>query len=248
MDNKNKTFFGFKKVSSDIKQGLVNQVFSSVSDKYDLMNDLMSFGNHRLWKKKLVEMIPSQSVNILDVASGTADIAIAIKSNKSFVDSEVALCDINFQMLHCGRNKMIDKNIIKKVSFVVGDAQNLPYQDNVFDCYIIAFGIRNVPNIAIALQEAFRVLKPGGKFLCLELSMPEAQPLSTLYDFYSFNIIPTIGRLVTKKKEAYQYLVESIRTFPLKTDFKKMISNVGFKDTDFYSLTLGVAAIHSGYK
>lgn len=248
MRSDNKTFFGFKRVSADVKQGLVNRVFDNVSDKYNLMNDVMSFGIHRLWKTRLVSMIPAKSRKILDVASGTADIAIKIKQHNNFQESEVILCDINSKMLDCGRARMIDNNLINKTAFVVGDAQNLPYCNDVFDCYIVAFGIRNVPDISAALKEAFRVLKPGGKFLCLELSMVDKILLSKVYDLYSFNVIPSVGNLLTQKREAYQYLVESIRTFPRKEEFRTMIKNIGFKGVSFESLTFGVAAIHFGYK
>jgi len=244
----NKAFFGFKRVSANVKQGLVNHVFNNVSDKYDLMNDVMSFGIHRLWKTKLVSMIPAKSNKILDVASGTADVAIKIKQHPNFQEAEVILCDINSKMLDCGRARMIDNNLINKTAFVAGDAQNLPYCNDIFDCYIIAFGIRNVPDISVALKEAFRVLKPGGKFLCLELSMVDQSVLSKLYDLYSFNVIPFVGNILTKKRDAYQYLVESIRTFPRKEEFKNMIKEVGFKRVAFESMTFGVAAIHCGYK
>lgn len=245
---KGKSFFGFREVSSAVKQGLVNNVFNDVSSRYDLMNDFMSFGLHRLWKKRLINMVPVQSKNILDVASGTGDIAINISEDQRFTNCNTILCDINSAMLNTGRNRIIDRNMINRVSFVVGDAEKLPCKDNSFDCYIVAFGIRNVTNIQKALKEAYRVLKPGGKFLCLELSMIDEKTFAKLYDFYSFNVIPFVGQFITKKREAYQYLVESIRTFPTKSQFKSMISNSGFGDVGFESLTFGVVAIHSGYK
>lgn len=245
---KNKSFFGLHKVSSTVKQRLVNNVFNDVSGRYDIMNDIMSFGLHRLWKKRLINMIPLQSKNILDVASGTGDIAVNISEDVRFDNCNTLLCDINNSMLQSGRSRIIDMNAIDQVSFVVGDAENLPCKSGSFDCYIIAFGIRNVTNIDNALKEAFRVLRPGGKFLCLELSMVDKSTISMLYDFYSFNVIPAIGQLITKKREAYQYLVESIRTFPTKHEFKSIISKSGFRGVDFDPLTFGVAAIHSGYK
>ena len=245
---KNKSFFGFKKVSSVVKQGLVNHVFNEVSEKYDVMNDVMSFGVHRLWKKKLVNMVPVNSQYILDVASGTGDIAVNVNSNHKLQDSQLVMCDINSNMLEKGRNRIINNNMMNRTSLIVGNAEKLPFKDNMFDCYIIAFGIRNVSNINYALKEAFRVLKSGGKFLCLELSMIDRHIISKLYDLYSFQVIPKVGQLITQKKDAYQYLVESIRTFPKKDEFKSMITDVGFKDVCFDPLTFGVAAIHYGYK
>ena len=193
-------------------------------------------------------MIPVECSNILDVASGTGDIAISINEKTHLKDSQLILCDINSDMLEHGRRRIINNNMMNRASLIVGNAEKLPFKDESFDCYIIAFGIRNVSNINIALQEAFRVLKVGGKFLCLELSKVDQYVLSKLYDLYSFNIIPAIGQLVTQKKDAYQYLIESIRTFPSKTEFKGMISDTGFKKVSFEELTFGVAAIHYGYK
>ena len=245
------TSFGFKKVSFENKKNLVNEVFSNVANKYDVMNDLMSLGVHRLWKNKFCDYIDNLDSNILDVAGGTGDIALKLKEKaraKNLQNNQVTICDINYEMLTCARNKAIDKNFLKNIDFICGDAEKLPFADDSFDYYTIAFGIRNVPIIDVALKEAYRALRRGGKFLCLEFSKVEIEPIKQIYDFYSFNIIPKIGKITARNEDAYKYLVESINLFPSQEEFANMIKQAGFKRVSFQNLTFGVAAIHIGHK
>lgn len=250
MQEEEKTNFGFEKVSYANKKNLVQDIFSSVADKYDLMNDLMSLGVHRIWKDEFVRKIPNLQSNILDVASGTGDIAFRIMKRAKMLGMlpSITLSDINQDMLQVARSRAIDNNLLQGLTYICADAEKLPFADNSFDYYTIAFGIRNVPRIEAALQEAYRVLKPMGKFLCLEFSKIEYEFLKPLYDFYSFNIIPKIGQIVTDNKAAYQYLVESINLFPQQEVFKNMILEAGFNRVEYKNLTFGAAAIHSGYK
>ena len=244
------TDFGFRKVLLSEKQSFVDRVFSGVANKYDLMNDLMSFGVHRLWKKEFLKMISDYSGDLLDVAGGSGDISLGYLNKAQYAGKEpkIVLCDINYDMLCTARSKFIDRNILEGIDLVVGDAMNLPFADNMFDYVTIAFGIRNVADIPKALQEIKRVLKAGGKFLCLEFSQVRAGMVSELYEFYSFNVIPKIGKIVSDNEGAYQYLVESIKKFPSKEDFAEMIEMAGFKGVGCKSLSSGVVAIHWGYK
>ncbi|WP_425362002.1 bifunctional demethylmenaquinone methyltransferase/2-methoxy-6-polyprenyl-1,4-benzoquinol methylase UbiE [Candidatus Tisiphia endosymbiont of Mystacides longicornis] len=254
MDNNNdfpsQVNFGFSKVSFEQKRDMVRDIFSSVANEYDVMNDLMSLGIHRLWKDQFVRQIPNLASNILDVASGTGDIAFSIikRAKEQNILPQVTLCDINLDMLTIARNKAVDSNILHGLEYVVADAEKLPFPDNSFDCYTIAFGIRNVSKIDNALKEAYRVLKPKGKFLCLEFSKMQYEGLKQLYQFYSFNIIPKIGKIVANNEAAYQYLVESISLFPDQENFAIMLKDAGFSDVSYKNLHLGIAAIHSGYK
>lgn len=241
----NKENFGFKKVNHSEKQSLVGQVFSSVAQKYDLMNDIMSFGIHRLWKSRLIqELEPNKS--LLDMASGTGDIAkkYYLKSSKH----DITLCDINSDMLKVGKEKLIDENIFQGLKFVCCNAEELPFEDNSFDYYTIAFGIRNVTNIDKALKEAWRVLRPGGKFICLEFAKLDNKILAKLYDLYSFNIIPKFGKIIANDEESYKYLVESIYNFPPQDQFLGMVTEAGFKLGKFSNLTHGTVALYTGYK
>jgi ubiquinone/menaquinone biosynthesis methyltransferase len=241
----NKTFFGFKEVLETEKSSLVKQVFSSVAGKYDIMNDLMSLGIHRIWKQKLVNMINVNDNDvIIDMAGGTADISILLhqKIVKAQKHAHILTCDINSDMLKYGQAKVIDAGILKGIDFITCDAQSLPFADQSADIYVIAFGIRNVPSIEKALLEARRVLKPGGKFLCLEFT-----PLSNpIYDFYSFNIIPKIGKFISGDENAYKYLVESIKKFPSQERFASMIRESGFKNVTFNHFFSKIVAIHQG--
>ncbi len=240
-----KVNFGFKKVDLDDKQSLVEQVFSSVAHKYDIMNDAMSLGIHRLWKSKLIEELnPNKS--LLDMASGTGDIAKRYYSKSKTPD--ITICDINFNMLSTGRDKLFDNNIYKGLKFSCCNAEDLPFEDNSFDYYTIAFGIRNVTNVRKVLQEAHRVLSPGGKFVCLEFARVSNNAMAKIYDFYSFNIIPKIGDLIANDGESYKYLVESIRTFPAQEEFVRMMKKTGFQLSKFQNLTNGVVALYTGYK
>lgn len=244
------TNFGFRKVLSSEKQSLVDSVFSGVADKYDLMNDLMSFGIHRLWKREFLDLIPDFSGKLLDVASGSGDISLGYfkRAEDKGISPQIISTDINPEMLSHARSKSLDKNILDGIEFASADAMQLPFEDGLFDYVTIAFGIRNVPDISKALREFRRVLKKGGKFLCLEFSPTEDGPLSSLYEFYSFNVIPKIGKLITDNEEAYQYLVESIKKFPEKNKFKDMVSEAGFKNSSYKVMTSGVVCIHWGYK
>ncbi|WP_375318857.1 bifunctional demethylmenaquinone methyltransferase/2-methoxy-6-polyprenyl-1,4-benzoquinol methylase UbiE [Candidatus Tisiphia endosymbiont of Oplodontha viridula] len=254
MDNNDSSLgqvnFGFSKVSFEQKRNLVRNIFSSVANEYDIMNDLMSLGIHRLWKNEFVRQIPNLKSNILDMASGTGDIAFRIikRAKEQNILAQVTLCDINLDMLTVARNKAVDNNILQGLEYVVADAEKLPFPDNSFDYYTIAFGIRNVSKIDNVLKEAYRVLKPKGKFLCLEFSKMEYECLKQLYQFYSFNIIPKIGKMVANNEPAYQYLVESISLFPDQENFAIMLKDAGFNNVSYKNLNLGIAAIHSGYR
>lgn len=240
-----KVNFGFKQVEANDKQSLVGQVFSSVAHKYDLMNDVMSMGIHRLWKAKMIEELAPNKI-LLDMAAGTGDIAKLYYKKCS--NPNITLSDINIDMLKTGQSKLIDSNIYKGLKFVCSDAENLSFADFSFDYYTIAFGIRNVTNIDKALKEAFRVLRPGGKFICLEFARVKNQNLAKIYDYYSMNIIPKIGDLIVGDKESYQYLVESIRTFPKQENFIEIMEKSGFKMNKFQNLTGGVVSLYTGYR
>ncbi len=244
------THFGFDTVRLDEKQARVDAVFHRVAGRYDLMNDLMSAGLHRAWKDRLVAAVnpPKRSPSRhLDVAGGTADVAFRILRAGS-PSTAVTVLDINPDMLEVGRERAEAKGMAGRLSFVEGNAEDLPFEDGRFDGYTIAFGIRNVPRIEAALREAHRVLKRGGHFLCLEFSQVDLLLLRQLYDAYSFNVIPQLGRMVAGDADSYRYLVESIRRFPGPEDFAAMIGAAGFGRTGFTRLTGGIVAIHSGWK
>lgn len=245
----NKTFFGFKSVSAQEKTNLVRNVFASVASKYDIMNDLMSGGMHRLWKKEFISQIPDFRGKLLDMASGTGDIArkYHAKALEDNINPDITACDASAEMLKEGKNKAIDAGILD-IKYQVAEAEKLPFPDASFDYYTVSFGLRNFTDIPASLNEAYRVLKPGGKFLCLEFSHIQTPILEPLYDFYSMNIIPFIGKMVTNDEESYRYLVESIRKFPTQETFKKMIENAGFNKVAYQNLTFGTVAIHTGYK
>lgn len=237
-----KTHFGFKDVDESIKENMVQDVFSTVASKYDIMNDLMSFGLHRLWKDEMIrELHPSTDDELLDVAGGTGDISWKYLQAGG---GKATVCDLNKEMLEQGKLKYTSD----KMAWVHGNAENLPFEDNKFDFYTISFGIRNVTHIDKALKEANRVLKPGGKFVCLEFSNVSNDIIKKFYDFYSFTVIPNIGKLIANSPESYEYLVESIRKFPTATKFEDMIKEAGFNFTEYRKLCFGVVAIHIGYK
>ena len=244
--------FGFKKVDRDQKANLVKGIFSSVAKKYDLMNDLMSAGVHRLWKNKMMEEVnfSGEKTRVIDVAGGTGDIAfrIAKKAQKENARCEIDVVDVNQEMLDVGKDRAIDLNLFSNLKFTCVDGEKLCFEDETFDIFTIAFGIRNFTNINAGLAEAYRVLKPGGKFICLEFSKVNDYFLQKFYDTYSFKIIPKIGEVILKDKESYQYLVESIRKFPSQDEFKKMIEKAGFKNVAYQNLSFGVSAIHVGRK
>jgi demethylmenaquinone methyltransferase/2-methoxy-6-polyprenyl-1,4-benzoquinol methylase len=245
------THFGYRDVPIGDKQTLVNDVFHSVATRYDLMNDLMSVGLHRVWKNILINQLDpprgDRPFALLDVAGGTGDIAFraAKAAGPGF---RATVCDINPEMLRVGRERAAAAHVEEHVSFVEGNAERLAFADRAFDAYTIAFGIRNVPRIDLALTEAFRVLKPGSRFLCLEFSVVDVPGLDRLYDLFSFKVIPPLGRAVTGDADSYQYLVESIRKFPKPSAFAEMIRSAGFSRVTWQSLSGGIVALHSGWR
>ncbi len=243
--------FGFRRVGEAEKQGLVNEVFAKAAHRYDQMNDLMSAGLHRLWKDDLITMLapPKQATpfDVLDVAGGTGDIAFRI-ARAGGSGTHVTVADISPEMVAEGRKRAEAEGLLGACDFTVGNAEALAFPDKTFDACTIAFGIRNVTRIDRALREAYRVLKPGGRFLCLEFSKVDVPLLDKFYDAYSFTVIPAVGKVVTGDGQPYRYLVESIRTFPSQEKFKTMISEAGFSRVSFRNLSGGVAAIHSGWR
>ncbi len=242
--------FGFREVAEEEKQHLVNEVFSQVARRYDEMNDLMSAGLHRLWKDDFVAALnvpKSTPFHVLDVAGGTGDIAFRI-IRAGGPKTRVTLADISYDMLHEGRRRAREESRPAQLAFVTGNAEALPFPDNTFDACTIAFGIRNVPHIDVALREMHRVLKPGGKFQCLEFSQLSVPGLQALYDAYSFTVIPAVGREVTGDGGPYRYLVESIRRFPNQETFLSMIREAGFERAGYRNMTAGVVAMHWGWK
>jgi demethylmenaquinone methyltransferase/2-methoxy-6-polyprenyl-1,4-benzoquinol methylase len=245
------THFGFRDIPLGDKQTLVNDVFHSVAQRYDLMNDLMSAGLHRVWKDLTINALNPPRTEapfaLLDVAGGTGDIAFrAAKAAGSGFKATV--CDINSDMLAVGRERAAARQLDDRVSFVEGNAEELAFPNNGFDAYTIAFGIRNVPRIDLALREAFRVLRPGGRFLCLEFSTVDMPGLDRIYDLFSFKVIPPLGRAVTGDAQSYQYLVESIRKFPRPGAFAEMVGAAGFSRVSWQSFSGGIVALHSGWR
>jgi demethylmenaquinone methyltransferase / 2-methoxy-6-polyprenyl-1,4-benzoquinol methylase len=245
------THFGFESVPLHEKQGRVDDVFHSVARRYDLMNDLMSGGLHRAWKDALVTAVNPPKGDapfaLLDLAGGTGDVALRVVKAGG-PSTRVTVCDINEEMLSVGAERAIKRGLDDRVTFEQGNAEDLHYPDRSFDCVTIAFGIRNVPRIDRALAEAFRVLKHGGRFLCLEFSSVDVPGLDMLYGLYSFQVIPRIGEAVAGDREAYRYLVESIRKFPKPKAFAQMIEQAGFRRVSFTPMTGGVVALHSGWR
>ena len=248
---RDETHFGYSTIPLDEKQGRVDDVFHSVARRYDLMNDLMSGGLHRAWKDALLTAVnPPKSDRpfaLLDLAGGTGDVAFRV-AQAGGAGTRVTVCDINAEMLAVGAERAAERGLDHAVTFEQGNAEELPCADKSFDCVTIAFGIRNVPRIDRALAEAHRVLKIGGRFLCLEFSSVDVPGLDALYELYSFKLIPRIGAAVTGDREAYQYLVESIRKFPKPPVFARMIETAGFRRVSFRQMTGGVVALHSGWK
>ena len=242
------THFGYETVDAKEKAGRVAGVFHSVADNYDLMNDLMSAGIHRLWKHMTIEMSGARKGHkVLDIAGGTGD--LAAKFSK-IVGSEgsVVLADINESMLKVGRDRLIDRGITENVTFSQADAQYLPFPDNTFNVITIAFGLRNVTDKDMALRSMLRVLKPGGKLLILEFSKPTSSLLSKIYDTYSFNVLPRLGKVFANDSDSYKYLAESIRMHPDQSTLLQMLDSAGFENTDFHNMTGGVVALHRGIK
>ncbi|MBI4273853.1 MAG: bifunctional demethylmenaquinone methyltransferase/2-methoxy-6-polyprenyl-1,4-benzoquinol methylase UbiE [Rhizobiales bacterium] len=250
-DNPSETHFGFRQVPLEDKQGLVDDVFHRVARRYDLMNDVMSGGLHRAWKDILVNAVnPPRSnhpFHLLDVAGGTGDIALRVIAAGG-PGTRATVVDPNGDMLGVGRDRAARLGYEATIAFTEGNAEALPFAEKSFDAYSIAFGIRNVPRIEAALAEAFRVLKIGGRFLCLEFSAVDVPGLDRIYDLYSFNVIPAIGRLVADDAEAYRYLVESIRRFPKPKIFAQMIAAAGFRRVTSQPISGGIVALHSGWR
>lgn len=246
-----KADFGFSKVDESVKQGLVNEVFSKVAERYDQMNDLMSGGLHRLWKDDLITWLNpprgARLFDVLDVAGGTGDIAFRI-ARKGGPGTHVTVADISPEMVAEGKKRAIAERLTDKCRFTVGNAETLGFPTGKFDAYTIAFGIRNVTSIENALAEAYRVLRPGGRFLCLEFSAVAVPGLEQIYEAYSFSVIPAVGKVVTGDGQPYRYLVESIRQFPNQATFAGMIENAGFERIQYRNLSGGIVAMHSGWK
>jgi demethylmenaquinone methyltransferase / 2-methoxy-6-polyprenyl-1,4-benzoquinol methylase len=241
------THFGFRNVAEDQKASMVQGVFTSVASKYDIMNDLMSGGVHRLWKSAMMDWLaPRPGQRLLDVAGGTGDVAFRFLGRAP--GSTATVLDMTESMLIEGRKRADAEKLADRLDWLVGDAMALPFADATFDVYTISFGIRNVTRIADALSEAFRVLRPGGRLMVLEFSQIPNDMLQWVYDRYSFNVIPALGQIVAGDRDSYQYLVESIRKFPDQESFAAMIRKAGFDQVRYRNMTMGVAALHSGWK
>ncbi|WP_188150018.1 bifunctional demethylmenaquinone methyltransferase/2-methoxy-6-polyprenyl-1,4-benzoquinol methylase UbiE [Teredinibacter waterburyi] len=248
MSEEKTTHFGFEQVKVEEKAERVADVFHSVAAKYDLMNDLMSGGVHRIWKKFTIELSGVRAGDtVLDIAGGTGDLTAKF-ARLVGPKGQVVLADINDSMLKVGRDKLTDKGVVGNVHYTQADAQYLPFPDNSFDCITIAFGLRNVTDKDLALKAMYRVLKPGGRLLVLEFSKPQHALLEKVYDTYSFRILPFMGKLVTNDADSYRYLAESIRMHPDQETLKGMMANAGFSETKYYNMTGGVVALHKGIK
>ena len=242
------TDFGYERVKTAEKAGRVREVFDSVAAQYDLMNDLMSGGLHRLWKRFTIELSTVRSgQTVLDIAGGTGDLAAKF-SKLVGADGKVILADINAAMLSVGRDRLIDKGALSNIDVVQADAQFLPFEDNSIDCITIAFGLRNVTDKAKALKSMHRILKPGGRVLVLEFSKPTSPLLSRVYDAYSFSALPAMGKLITDDADSYRYLAESIRKHPDQESLLEMVEDAGFVDCRYHNMTGGIVAVHRGIK
>ncbi|HWE76350.1 MAG TPA: bifunctional demethylmenaquinone methyltransferase/2-methoxy-6-polyprenyl-1,4-benzoquinol methylase UbiE [Stellaceae bacterium] len=247
-DQARQTDFGFREVAEDEKTSLVRDVFDSVARSYDLMNDLMSGGVHRVWKADLIARLqPRPGEILLDLAGGTGDIARRFlgRAGKS---GQVIVCDINESMVAAGRDRALDDGVPNGITWLVGNAEELPIAESSVDCCTISFGLRNVTHKQKALEEARRVLKPGGRFFCLEFSRVEAPVLRRLYDLYSFTVLPRLGAVVARDRDSYQYLVESIRRFPPQAELAAMMERAGFEQVTWRNLSAGIAALHCGWR
>jgi len=248
MSDDQKTHFGYREVDRDAKAGMVAGVFDSVASRYDLMNDLMSGGIHRIWKRFTIELSGvRRGHTVLDIAGGTGDLAARFCRLVGH-EGQVVLADINASMLRVGRDRLLDRGVHGNLAFVQADAQYLPFPDDTFDCISIAFGLRNVTDKEVALASMLRVLKPGGRLLVLEFSKPQSPALSRAYDAYSFHVLPLMGRLVANDSESYRYLAESIRVHPDQETLKEMMENTGFARVEYHNMTGGVVALHRGIK
>lgn len=248
MDKSDTTHFGYQQVAADRKADLVRGVFDSVAQKYDIMNDVMSMGVHRIWKRYTIDLAAvRRGETVLDLAGGTGDLTREF-AKRVGPDSKVVLSDINAEMLKVGRAKLTNKGVVGNVEYVQANAECLPFADNTFDCITIAFGLRNVTDKDQALRSMYRVLKPGGRLLILEFSKPVAPGLETVYDQYSFRLLPLMGKLVANDAESYQYLAESIRMHPDQETLLGMLADAGFDNASYTNLTGGIVALHRGFK
>ena len=246
--NKNETHFGYKTVDENEKESLVAGVFDSVASKYDIMNDVMSFGVHRIWKKLTMQHTGLKAGDrALDVAGGTGDLTMEM-SRQVGPTGEVIISDINPAMLNEGRRRLLDKGYGGNIRFVEANAEDLPFEDNSFHCITIAFGLRNVTHQDRALASMYRVLKPGGRLLVLEFSKPVIPGLNRIYDFYSFNILPNMGKLIANDADSYRYLAESIRMHPDQATLKAMMVDAGFERCTYHNMSGGIVALHKGFK
>jgi demethylmenaquinone methyltransferase / 2-methoxy-6-polyprenyl-1,4-benzoquinol methylase len=244
----NTTHFGFEQVKVGEKASRVADVFHSVASRYDVMNDVMSGGVHRLWKRYTIEVSAVRArQRVLDIAGGTGDLAFKFSALVG-VQGQVILADINESMLRAGRDRLIDRGCVSNVHYVQADAQNLPFPSNYFDCITIAFGLRNVTDKDAALRSMLRVLKPGGRLLVLEFSKPTNDIVSKIYDRYSFDVLPRMGQLIANDADSYRYLAESIRMHPDQETLKHMMEQAGFDNCSYQNLTFGVVALHKGFK
>ncbi len=248
MDKQETTDFGYQKVKAEEKTRKVAEVFHSVADRYDLMNDLMSFGIHRLWKRYAIALSGvRKGQRVLDLAGGTGDLAARF-ARRVGPEGEVVLADINASMLRHGRERMLDEGLVGNLHFAQVNAESLPFPDNHFDIITIAFGLRNVTDKDAALRSMYRVLKPGGRLLVLEFSKPLLPGLKPAYDLYSFTALPLMGKLVAGDADSYRYLAESIRMHPDQKTLKKMMEIAGFERVEYFNLSGGIVAVHRGYK
>jgi demethylmenaquinone methyltransferase / 2-methoxy-6-polyprenyl-1,4-benzoquinol methylase len=244
----NTTHFGFKRVAAEEKASMVRGVFDSVAEHYDIMNDLMSMGVHRIWKRIAVQLSNvRKGEQVLDLAGGTGDLTTLFEQRVGD-EGNVVLADINAQMLRTGRNRLIDRGLVGNVQYTQVNAECLPFADNSFDCVCIAFGLRNVTDKDAALRSMYRVLKPGGRAIVLEFSHPIDPITEKVYDFYSFNLLPKIGKWVAKDEDSYRYLAESIRMHPKQDELKAMMETAGFERCEYFNMTQGIVAVHRGYK
>ena len=245
--NQKTTHFGFQTVDEDAKAGMVHGVFSNVANKYDVMNDAMSMGIHRIWKDAMMNWLaPRAGQKLLDVAGGTGDISFRFLKRAS--NAHATVLDMTEAMLVAGAKRAEASQMSDSLNWVVGDAMALPFADNTFDVYTISFGIRNVTRIQDALTEAYRVLRPGGRMMVLEFSQIPNDMMQKVYDLYSFNVIPQLGQMIAGDRDSYQYLVESIRKFPKQDVFADMIREAGFDNVKYRNMSMGIAALHSGWK
>lgn len=248
MTNENTTHFGYKQVAAEDKVRMVRGVFDSVASNYDVMNDLMSFGIHRLWKKVAIQLSNVRSgEKVLDLAGGTGDLTTLFEKRVG-KEGQIVLADINSEMLRTGRNRLIDRGLVGNIQYAQVNAECLPFEDNTFDCVCIAFGLRNVTNKEAALQSMQRILKPGGCVIVLEFSHPIDKVTKTVYDFYSFKLLPKIGAVIAKDEDSYRYLAESIRMHPKQDELKQMMENAGLERCEYFNMSQGIVAVHRGYK